>query len=125
MAENTTSDGATAAAPSAPEPDFHALDIRVGTVKEALLNPKARVPAYKLTVDFGPEFGTRTSSAQLTQNYSPEALVGTQVVAVVNLAMRRIAGVKSEILVLGAVSPEQGTILLQPRVDVADGTQIG
>ena len=79
---------------------FFEVDIRVGRVVAAALNPKARKPAYRMEVDFGP-LGMRTSSAQLTALYTPEELIGRQVLAVVNFPPRRVAGVESQVLVLG------------------------
>lgn len=98
-----------------PEPQttidtFFAVDVRVGRIVAATLNPKARKPAFRLDLDFGP-LGTRTSSAQLTDLYTPETLIGRQVLAVVNFPPRRVAGVLSEVLVLG-VADEQGAIIL-------------
>ncbi|MFN8523918.1 MAG: tRNA-binding protein [Chloroflexota bacterium] len=89
---------------------FFQVDIRVGRVVAAELNPKARKPAYRLELDFGP-LGRRTSSAQLTALYEPGDLVGRQVLAVVNFAPRRVAGVESQVLVLG-VADQQGDIVL-------------
>lgn len=112
--------------PTRPEigfPDFEKVDLRTGTVREARPNPAARKPSYVLTIDFGP-LGTRTSSAQLTGNYRAEELVGKQVVAVVNFPPKRIAGVKSEVLVLGAMSPRHGVVLLEPTFAVEDGSPI-
>ncbi|MBI1380193.1 MAG: tRNA-binding protein [Planctomycetaceae bacterium] len=107
------------------EPEaFFAVELRVGTVRSAALNPAARVPAYVLEVDFGPELGLRTSSAQLTANYRPEDLLGRQVVAVFNLPPKRVAGVKSEILVLGALDPARGTVLLRTDTPVQDGARV-
>lgn len=107
------------------EPEaFFAVELRVGTVRSAALNPTARVPAYVLEVDFGPALGRRTSSAQLTANYSPEDLLGRQVVAVFNLPPKRVAGVKSEILVLGALDPKLGTVLLGTERAVEDGARV-
>ena len=103
--------------------DFLKVDLRTGTIVSAELNPKARVPAYVLVIDFG-ELGTRTSSAQLTRNYSADDLVGKQIVAVMNFEMKRIAGVKSEVLVLGAMSPDQGTVLLEPSFTTQNGLPI-
>ncbi len=103
---------------------FLGVEIRTGTIVEAALNPKARVPAYVLRIDFGPS-GMKMSSAQITRNYTPEDLVGKQVVAVLNFAAKRIAGVKSEVLVLGAVSDERGVVLLEPTFPVENGARIG
>ena len=93
--------------------DYERVAICTGTVLSAASNAKARVPAYILRIDFG-EWGVKTSSAQLTDNYTPEMLIGKQIVAVTNFPSKRIAGVKSEVLVLGAVSKEHGTVLLSP-----------
>ncbi|MFT5450247.1 MAG: tRNA-binding protein [Gammaproteobacteria bacterium] len=103
--------------------DFLKVDIRTGTVVEAALNAKARVPAYVLKVDFG-ELGMKTSSAQITGNYQPDDLVGKQVVAVVNFAAKRVAGVKSEVLILGAVSDASSVVLLEPTFAVENGSRI-
>ena len=104
--------------------DFLNVELRVGTVVECRPNAKARVPALVLQVDFGPELGQRTSSAQLTQNYSVESLVGRQVVCVMNFEPKRVAGVKSEVLVLGALDDERGTVLVAVEREVANGTRI-
>ncbi len=105
-------------------PDFHALDLRVGTVVAAEPFPEARTPAIKLTIDFGPELGTRRSSAQLTRRYTPDILLGRQVVAAVNLGSRRIAGYVSEVLVLGGVPETGDVVLLRTDSPVPDGTRI-
>jgi tRNA-binding protein len=102
---------------------FLAVEIRAGTIVEAVLNPKARVPAYALRIDFA-QHGVKTSSAQITANYTPEDLVGKQVVAVMNFTPKRVAGVKSEVLVLGAVSDVRGVVLLCPDFAVEDGSRI-
>lgn len=104
--------------------DFMKVDMRVGTVTKCELNPKAKKPAYILTIDFGP-LGIKTSSAQLTINYSPELLVGKQIIAVVNFPVKRIAGIASEVLVLGAYSTEKDVVLLQPTLPVENGSRIG
>jgi tRNA-binding protein len=86
--------------------DFFAIDMRVGTVLQAEHFAEARKPSLKLVIDFGPEIGTKRSSAQLTVHYTPEQLVGRQIVAAINLGARRIAGFVSEVLVLGAMPTE-------------------
>jgi tRNA-binding protein len=93
--------------------DFDRLDMRVGRVIGVEEFPEARVPAWKLEVDFGPEVGVKRSSAQIT-HYSREQLEGRTVVAVVNFPPRRIAGFESEVLVLGALDPDRGVVLLTP-----------
>ncbi len=97
--------------------DFLSLDIRCGRVVEVAPFPEARKPAWKLTVDFGPEVGTLRSSAQLTKRYDADELVGTLVLGVVNFPPRRIAGFTSECLILGVVNPEDpgDVVLIGPR----------
>lgn len=102
---------------------FEAVDMRVGRVTAVEDFPEARVPAWKLTIDFGPAIGPKRSSARIT-NYSREELEGTLVVAVVNFPPRRIGPVSSEVLVLGALDDAQGVILLRPDRDVAVGSRI-
>ncbi len=102
---------------------FAALDIRVGCVTAVEDFPEARVPAWKLTIDFGPEVGRKRSSAQIT-HYPREALEGRLVVAVVNFPPKRIAGFPSEALVLGALDDEKGVVLLEPDSDCAPGARI-
>ena len=101
--------------------DFEKVDVRVGTVVEADPFPEARKPSIKLIVDFGPEVGTRKTSAQLTAHYEPEALVGKQVVAVVNFPPKRIAGFESEVLVLGVPDGNEDVVLLSPDHEVPPG----
>jgi tRNA-binding protein len=105
--------------------DFGKLDMRVGRVTRVEEFPEARQPAWKLEIDFGPEVGLKRSSAQIT-HYPREQLEGRLVVAVVNFPPRRIAGFASEVLVLGALDPDKGVVLLAP--DAADaqlGARIG
>jgi tRNA-binding protein len=101
--------------------DFEKVDVRVGNVVEAQPFPEARKPSIKLTVDFGPQVGTRRTSAQLTAHYEPEDLVGRQVIAVVNFPTKRIAGFKSEVLVLGAPDEAGEVVLLSPDHEVPPG----
>ncbi len=93
---------------------FFACDLRVGTVVSCELNPKARKPAYRIEIDFGP-LGLRTSSAQLTQLYTPEQLIGRQIVAMINFAPRNVAGVESQCLVLGVDTPGGVAVLAMER----------
>ncbi len=104
---------------------FAAIDLRVGTVLAAHPFPEALKPAIKLTIDFGPEIGIRRSSAQLTVHYTPETLVGRQVVAAVNLGTRRIAGFESQVLVLGALPLPTEVVLLNLDQPVPNGTRVG
>jgi tRNA-binding protein len=104
--------------------EFERLRITVGVVSEVEDFPEARVPAYKLTIDFGPDIGTRRSSAQLT-HYAKRDLLGRRVVCVLGFEPKRIAGFPSEVLVLGAYSADHGVVLLQPDRDVEPGSAIG
>jgi tRNA-binding protein len=109
--------------------DFMRVEMRVGRIVEAAPFPEARKPSYRLRIDFGPAIGVRVSSAQLTVTYpEPAALIGRQVVAVVNFPPRRIAGLSSEVLVLGAMGEgdlEGEVWLLEPSPDAPLGTRIG
>ena len=103
---------------------FNAVDMRVGRIIAVEDFPEARVPAWKLTIDFGPEVGIKRSSARIT-NYSREELQDTLVVGVVNVPPRRIGPFSSEVLVLGALDDEQGVVLLRPDRGAAVGSAIG
>ena len=105
-------------------PDFEKIDIRVGTIIEAKPFAKAKKPAYQVTIDFGP-LGIKRSSAQITNHYTTESLVGEQVIAVVNFPPKNIAGFLSECLVLGIYDEENSVVLLAPQKPVSNGAKIG
>ena len=109
---------------SATREEFERLRITVGVITDVEDFPEARVPAYKLTIDFGPQIGTKRSSAQLT-HYAKQYVLGRQVVCVLGFEPKRIAGFPSEVLVLGAYSAEHGVVLLHPDRDVEPGSAIG
>lgn len=104
--------------------NFMKLDIRVGTIIEAKIFRKTKKPAYQLKVDLGNEIGIKKSSAQITDVYTPEDLIGKQVLAVVNFPPRQIADFMSEILVLGTYS-KQGVVLIKPDEQVENGDKLG
>ena len=103
--------------------DFMQVDLRIGTIIEAEDFVEARDPAIKLKIDFG-DLGIKQSSAKITDYYLPDDLIGTQVTAVVNFPPMRIAGYKSEVLVLGAVPEDEKVVLLKPDKKVPNGTRI-
>ena len=102
--------------------DFQKIDMRIGTIVDASINKKTRIPAYKMKIDFG-ELGIKNSSAQITDLYTPESLIGRQVVCVFNLTPVRISEVKSEVLVLGTVTND-GVVLLDVDKKVDNGLRI-
>lgn len=104
--------------------DFMKLDIRVGTIIEAKVFKKARRPAYQLKIDLGEEIGIKKSSAQITEVYKCEELIGKQVLAVVNFPPRQVADFMSEVLVLGTYS-KQGVVLIRPDEQVENGDKLG
>lgn len=106
-------------------PEFERVDMRVGVVTGAQEFPEARRPAYKLTIDFGPELGVKRSSAQITRHYRVGDLLGRHVIAVVNFPPKRIGPFVSEVLVLGAYDDEGEVVLLAPERPVTPGSRIG
>lgn len=104
--------------------DFLKVDVRVGRILRVEDFPKARTPACKLWIDFGPEIGERKTSAQLTRHYSPEALLGRLVVAVVNFPPKQVADFMSEVLVLGVPDADGEVVLLSPDQDVPLGGRL-
>jgi tRNA-binding protein len=104
--------------------EFQLIDMRVGRVISVRDFPEAHNPAWKLEIDFGPEVGVKRSSAQIA-HYPREELEGRLVIGVVNFPPRRIATFDSEVLVLGAIDPEKGVVLLRPDEDVEPGDRIG
>jgi tRNA-binding protein len=104
--------------------DFSKIDIRVGTIIAIHDFPEAKKPAYQLTIDFGLDVGIKKASAQLTKNYSKEALLNRQIIAVINFPKKQIAHFSSECLVLGSVGDENDVVLLAPDTKVENGSRI-
>ncbi len=105
-------------------PDFERVDIRVGTIVAAEPFPQARKPAIKLRIDFGDGIGVKTSSAQITDHYTPEMLVGRQVAAVVNFPPRQIGPFMSEVLTLGSPDADGKVVLIGPSQPVPNGGKL-
>ena len=104
--------------------DFRKVDIRIGTVLTVKNNEKARQPSLVLEVDFGENIGVKTSSAKITHYYNPENLIGKQIIAVCNFPSKNIAGIVSEVLILGTVDTENKVVLLHPSQKVKNGLEV-
>ncbi len=104
--------------------DFTKVEMRVGTIVSAEVFEEAKNPAYKMTIDFG-EYGIKKTSAQITKLYTPEELIGNQIVAVINFPKKQIATIMSECLVLGAVGDNKEVTLISPDKNIKNGTRIG
>ena len=104
--------------------DFLKVDIRVGTVIDAQIFEKARKPAYKVWVDFGPDFGVKKTSGQITQNYTPETLIGRQVCGVINFPPKQIADYMSEFLILGMNDNDGNITLIAPDKNIPNGQRL-
>jgi len=104
--------------------DFEKVEMRVGTIVSVEAFPEAKEPAYQLNIDFGEEIGEKRSSAQITRRYTREELPGRQIIAVINFPVKRIAGFKSECLVLGVLGESKDVVLLTPDQKMPNGSKI-
>ena len=104
--------------------DFEKVDIRAGTIIEVNDFPEARKPSYKLIIDFGPEIGTKRSSAQITKNYSKNDLLGKQILAVVNFPEKQIGSFFSQVLTLGLPDENQNVVFVNPSLKVPNGVKL-
>ncbi|WP_341208633.1 tRNA-binding protein [uncultured Sphingomonas sp.] len=121
---HATHDPAAPPAPAIEFDDFLAVDVRVGTIVAAEPFPEARKPAFKLTIDFGPTTGTKRSSAQITEHYDCDGLIGRQVAAVVNFPPRQIGKFMSQVLTLGFPDADGKVVLVHPTVPVPNGGRL-
>jgi tRNA-binding protein len=121
---HVTHDSAAPAAETIAFDDFLKVDIRVGTIVAAEPFPEARMPAFKLTIDFGETIGTKRSSAQITEHYTLEDLIGRQVAAVVNFPPRQIGPMRSEVLTLGFPDADGKVVLIAPSEPVPNGGRL-
>jgi len=119
-----THDPATPAAAEIAFEDFLEVDIRAGTIREAMPFPEARNPSYRLVIDFGPGIGLKKSAAQITERYAIEDLRGKRVIAVVNFPPRQIGPTRSEVLVLGFPDETGAIVLVTPEATVPDGARL-
>ena len=117
-------DRAAAVLPTIAYNDFARVDVRAGTILSAAPLVNARKPAFVLEIDFGAEIGVKHSSAQITVHYEPQTLVGRQVAAVVNFEPKRIAGIRSEVLVLGFADADGAVVLVEPAIEVPNGARL-
>jgi tRNA-binding protein len=118
------SDQQTGASPQITFDDFLKVDVRVGTIVDVQEFPQARKPAFKLTIDFGPEIGRKRSSAQITRHYTPESLMGRQVAGVVNFPPRQIGPFMSEVLTVGFPDEAGEVMLVSPDLPVPNGARL-
>lgn len=105
--------------------DFEKIALHIGTILSAKINLEAKKPAYALEIDFGPQIGIKKSSAQITDHYSLEDLLGKQILAILNFPPRQVARVMSQVLILGAIEQDGKVVLLSPDMQVENGLEVG